>query len=131
MNPLRAAAVWSVILLFAVGNGILREAVLMPRFTVSAAYLISGLLLSLIILGVAIGFAPWLRLGQPNRSLATGLLWLALTLIFEFAFGGWIQGRSWEELLEAYTFKDGNIWPLVLLVTLMAPAIAHSIRYRR
>jgi len=31
-------------------------------------------------------------------------------------------------LLEAYTFKDGNIWPIVLLVTLVAPLLAVRLR---
>jgi hypothetical protein len=31
---------------------------------------------------------------------------------------------GWAELFEAYTFEDGNIWPVVLLVTLFAPLIA-------
>ena len=46
----------------------------------------------------------------------------------EFSFGHFIQGKPWPQLLEAYTFKDGNIWPIVLLVTVMAPYIAAKMR---
>jgi hypothetical protein len=54
-----------------------------------------------------------------------GLGWLALTLIFEFSFGLW-QGKSLQVLLEAYTFKDGNIWPVILVVTVLAPYLTFN-----
>lgn len=37
-----------------------------------------------------------------------------------------VQGQSWTEMLQAYTFKDGNIWPLVLVATFVAPLVAGS-----
>jgi hypothetical protein len=40
--------------------------------------------------------------------------------LFEFGFG-LAQGKPWSELLAAYTFKDGNLWPVVLLAVLVAP----------
>lgn len=51
----------------------------------------------------------------------TGAFWLALTVVFEFGFGLLVQGKPLQDLLVAYTFHDGNIWPVILLVTLMAP----------
>ncbi|MDT8443406.1 MAG: hypothetical protein RQ722_03855 [Desulfuromonadales bacterium] len=62
------------------------------------------------------------------KSLLAGTIWLCLTLSFEFGFGFFIQERSWAAMLEAYTFKDGNIWPLVLVVTFFAPLLAARIR---
>jgi hypothetical protein len=41
-----------------------------------------------------------------------------------------VQHKSWAELLQAYTFRDGNIWPLVLLVTVLAPVLAWRLRPR-
>jgi hypothetical protein len=56
-----------------------------------------------------------------------GLLWLLLTLAFEFGFG-LAQQKSWAELMEAYTFKGGNIWPLVLVAAFISPWL--SARWR-
>lgn len=56
-----------------------------------------------------------------------GFCWLILTLAFEFSFGLW-QGKSWQVLVEAYAFKEGNIWPVVLLVTVLAPYLAARLR---
>ncbi|MGB1950071.1 MAG: hypothetical protein ACPHQ9_04820 [Marinobacter sp.] len=58
-----------------------------------------------------------------------GFGWLALTLSFEFSFG-LAQGKSWPVILEAYTFKDGNLWPVVLAVTTCAPFIAAKMRHK-
>ncbi|TDT43994.1 hypothetical protein DES49_0093 [Halospina denitrificans] len=124
---LKAFTIWVGILVLAIANGALREAVLMPRLGIPAALVLSGLLLSALIIGVAYLSLPWLQIRRPMQFWAVGFGWLALTLVFEFAFGLW-QGKSWPVLLEAYTFKGGNIWPVVLAVTLLAPYIAAQLR---
>src|SRR6185295_13007962 len=124
---MRPVAIWLVILMFAVVNGAFRETVLVPNLGKPVALVLSGLLLSLIILTLTFVLAPWIRLDTRARCLLVGLLWVLLTLVFEFGFG-LSQGRSLPDMLEAYTFKDGNIWPLVLLVTFFAPLMAARLR---
>jgi hypothetical protein len=123
----RAVAVWVGILVLAVANGALREGVLVPVFGKAPGLVISGLILSSLILVVAYVSLPWLGTRQPKKFVGIGLGWLALTLVFEFSFG-LLQGKSWPVLLEAYTFRGGNIWLVVLLVTTCAPYIAAKIR---
>jgi hypothetical protein len=125
---LRAALAWLAILLLAVANGWLREAVLLPRLGTTPAFMLSALLLSVAIMAVAWLAWPWL--GRPQRLAAVrvGAFWLVLTLLFEFGFGRWMQHKAWDELLAAYTFRDGNLWPLVLLVTLLAPLAVGRLR---
>lgn len=124
---LKALVIWASILVLAVANGALRESVLIPGVGTPAALVLSGLLLSTLIIGVAYFSLPWLQISRPVQLWTVGLVWLALTLVFEFSFGLW-QGKSWPELLEAYTFKDGNIWPIVLATTALAPYIAARLR---
>ena len=124
----RAFAVWLGILVLAIANGLLREAVLIPALGKPAGLLLSGALLSGAILVVAYFALPWFGRASVASYAAIGLGWLCLTLVFEFSFGHLIQGKSWSQLLEAYTFKDGNIWSLVLLVTVVAPYAAAKIR---
>lgn len=124
---LKALLVWASILVLAVANGALRESVLIPWIGTPAAFVLSGLLLSVLIIGVAYFSLPWLEISRPVQLWAVGLGWLALTLVFEFSFG-LSQGKSWPELLEAYTFKDGNIWPVVLAATVLAPYLAARLR---
>ena len=124
---LKSLTVWAGILVLAVANGALREAVLVPGLGSPAGLLASGLLLSTLILGVAYLALPWLGTRHPAHLLAIGLGWLALTVLFEFSFGLW-QGKALPVLLEAYAFKGGNLWPVVLGVTALAPCIAAKLR---
>ncbi|MCG8519188.1 MAG: hypothetical protein MI794_14460 [Pseudomonadales bacterium] len=127
---LKGLAIWLGILVLAMANGVLRETVLRPWLGAPGALILSGVLLSALILAVAYASLPWLQLRQTWQRLAVGLGWLVLTLMFEFLFGLW-QGKSWAELLMPYTFKDGNLWPLVLAVTVLAPSIAARLKARQ
>ena len=128
MFVVKAAAIWLVILICAVLNGAFREAVLVPRFGQPAGLVMSGLLLAVCIVGISIAFVPWFGRLSTSRCLYLGLLWLCLTLMFEFGFGRLIQHKNWSELFEAYTFKGGNLWPFVLVVTLLSPLFAARLR---
>lgn len=121
---LKAALAWCLILCLAVVNGVFREAVLIPGLGKPWALMLSGVLLCMCIAGVSI----WLvRYGRPitlRHGVGVGVGWLGATLLFELGLGRLVQHQSWETLWEAYTFKDGNLWSVVLLVTLVAPAVA-------
>lgn len=123
----KAFAVWLGILVLAVANGLLREVVLIPALGKSPGLILSGVLLSGLILVVAYLALPWFGRVAVASCAAIGFGWLVLTLAFEFSFGR-LQGKSWTTLLEAYTFSGGNMWPVVLLITAAAPSIAGRLR---
>ena len=127
MLAIRSALAWLAILVVAMLNGAFREAVLLPNMRLPEAYLVSGVLLASFTLVIAVSLARWMGLDSVGRAAAVGIMWLAWTLCFEFGFG-LFQGHTWPEMLEAYTFKDGNIWPLVLSVVLVAPVIGWRAR---
>jgi len=124
---LKSFAIWLGKLALAIGNGMLREAVLIPKLGSRAGLMVSGLLLSVLIVVVTYQCLPWLGTRRPTQLLGVGIGWLVLTVVFEFSFGLW-QGKSWRALLEAYTFSGGNIWPVVLAVTALAPYLAARLR---
>lgn len=123
----KSVVVWAGILVIAMANGIVRELILVPALGQLSGFIISGLTLSALIVYSAYLALPWL--GTRNRSalVVIGLSWLVLTLVFEFSFG-LLQGKSLSTLLYSYRFKSGNIWPVVLLITVAAPLIAAKIR---
>ena len=127
MTVLRALLVWVLLLLLAIANGVLREAVLIPRLGTVAGQAFSGVLLSVLVLAVAYLALPWLRARGAGQLWGVGLGWLALTLVFEFSFG-LLRGRTLAELLAAYRFEGGNLWPVVLAVTALAPWLAARLR---
>lgn len=123
ITVIKAIAIWFGILLLAIMNGGLREAVLIPKLGLTPGLILSGLLLSVLILLITYLTLPWLNVQNTHHLIAIGLGWLILTVVFEFSFG-LLRGMPWSEILDAYTFKDGNIWSLVLLVTAVAPWLA-------
>lgn len=127
---LRAVVAWLLILGCAVVNGVLREAILLPRIGTPWALVISGLLLSACVVVVA-----WLLVAKLGRLatrqyLLLGAFWLVLTLGFEFTFGRVVQGKPWSELFAAYQFENGNMWPVVLAVVLFAPLAAARLQHQ-
>lgn len=124
----KALGVWAVILVLAMLNGVLREALLIPMFGSAPGVVVSGLFLCGLILAVTwFLLLPWLGVRSSSHFLLIGFGWLILTLIFEFSFG-LLRGKTMAEILAAYTFKNGNVWPAVLLVTAAAPWLAAKLR---
>jgi len=124
----KAFAVWLGILVLAIANGMLREAILIPALGKPPGLILSGVLLSGVILAVAYFALPWLGRAPVARYVAIGFGWLCLTLGFEFILGRLIQAKPWPQIFEAYTFKDGNIWSIVLLITAVAPYLTARLR---
>jgi hypothetical protein len=117
----RTLGVWLVILPLMIANGIFREAVLVPWFGRGTADLASAALGIVIILAVT---RPFLRRASDRsyRALARiSVLWLGLTVAFEFFFGHYVDGKPWPELLANYAIWRGNLWPLVLASLVAAP----------
>jgi hypothetical protein len=125
---LKALTLWLAILLLAIINGTLREKALIPALGQGPGLVASGAILSACIFLVAWAGAPWYGAVPSQRWLLIGGFWLLLTLVFEFSFGRLAEHKTWAELMEAYTFKGGNIWPLVLLATFIAPWLAAKVR---
>ena len=90
--------------------------------------ILSGVILSVSIFLVALIAAPWYGPLSSRQWYLVGLFWLLLTLAFEFGFGRVVQHKTWAELFDAYTFQGGNIWPIVLITTLLSPWAAAKIR---
>ena len=120
---LKAFALWILILVLAVANGAAREAVLLKHLERSTAFTLSGLLLIACILAVALLSIGWLGRLTATSYVLVGGVWLVLTLAFEIGFG-LMRGQSLPALFDAYRFKDGNIWPIVLAVVGAAPVFA-------
>ncbi|QTD44525.1 hypothetical protein [Ottowia testudinis] len=125
---IKSVAVWFFILLAAIANGDFRERFLLATLGTSNAFFLSGITLSLMILTITFFALPWIQAKDSIELITIGALWLALTLAFEFGAGYFLMGKSWPQLLEGYMFKDGNIWPIVLLVAAIAPSVMEKVR---
>jgi hypothetical protein len=117
--------VWLLIVPIAIANGAFRTFVLVPALGDTLAHIISTLMLCFLIFLIAC-----VALSPASRSQAwrIGLLWLALTIQFEFVAGHWLFGQPWERLLADYDVTKGRVWVLVLIATVTAPVLAHRLR---
>jgi hypothetical protein len=118
---LGAVAVWFAILVLASLNGAVRDLVLTPRLGDPIARAISTVLLCGLIALVAWFTIGWIHPRTARSALIVGILWLALTLAFEFLAGHYLFHKSWAMLLADYDIRRGRIWVLVLVTTLLVP----------
>lgn len=123
MMILRAVAIWLGLLVVASMNGALREALLIPRLGAGAGRAVSSVALSVLILLLTYATIRWIRPDTIKRAWLIGVLWIILTLAFEFLAGHFLFGNSWNSLLEDYNVARGRIWIVVLITTLIAPRI--------
>jgi hypothetical protein len=120
----RALVVWFGLLVVAFANGALREMVVVPAVGDTAGHAISSITLSAAILLVAWFTIVWIHPASAADAWTIGALWLTLTLAFEFLVGHYVFGNPWSRLLADYNVAAGRIWVLVLMTTVVAPAIS-------
>lgn len=120
-------AFWIVLAMLAVGNGILRGSTYGRYVSDLAAHQISTLT-AILITGVAIAL---FHRYQPTTSMREawliGAIWLAMTVAFEFGFGHFVAGHSWQRLLADYNLLAGRVWLLFLVWILVVLPLLHGL----
>jgi hypothetical protein len=61
--------------------------------------------------------------GEESTALRIGLAWVAMTLVFEFGLGHYVEGKAWSTLLQDYDITTGHVWVLIPLWIAVAPAV--------
>lgn len=125
----RASIIWLVIALAAVANGAAREKYLRPRLGENGGHILSTIILCAVILLFAFLFIGWIGARTRQEAFLLGMVWVTLTLAFEFLAGRYLFGNSWEKLLADYNVFKGRVWLLVVLTTLLAPLWAFGLRH--
>jgi hypothetical protein len=110
-----------VLLVAMMANGFVRVQVMEPRLGEVLARQVATVMGVAIVILVAGTFVRRLPHAGSADLLGVGVLWLLLTLAFEFLFGHYVMGASWPELLADYDVLAGRFWPLVLLAVLLGP----------
>ena len=118
-------------LITAILNGAIREAWIRPASGEPAAHVISTVVLCATILGIAWLTIGWLAPADREQAVAIGVLWLVLTLAFEFLAGHYLFRNPWSKLLADYDLLHGRIWVGVLITTFIAPLVSASGRLWR
>jgi len=125
---LKASIIWFVIALLAIANGLFRESVLVPNFGQSMALPVSGMLLSLIVFIVTYLSFPLFGKHNTTAYFLIGLQWVLMTLMFEFLFGHYVMGKSWSDIMEVFNITRGNLFSIVLIISLFSPLLVAKIK---
>jgi hypothetical protein len=125
---LRVFAVWLSLMAAETLHGVARAIVLVPYFGDFQSRQIGVFTGSLLIVALVCLFDRWLGAKTLVARLLVGLIWLLLTLLFEFGLGHFVLGYSYERLAEDYNLLEGGLMPLGLVVLLCAPLIAAKLR---
>ncbi|MDO9533113.1 MAG: hypothetical protein Q7O12_13435 [Deltaproteobacteria bacterium] len=128
LDYVKAAGLWLGFLLVAIACGMIRERFLVPGLGPLGGSALGTLLVGAIIFGLIYAFIG--KLQAPTRVclFKLGLFWTMATIMFEFLFGHYVMGHSWDSLWADYNIFQGRLWPLVLMVTLFGPLLARKIR---
>jgi hypothetical protein len=124
----RVVLIWLAMLTIASINGIAREAVLIPQFGDVVGRAVSTVALSALIVVLTWISIGWIAPRSGRQAWLIGVIWVALTLAFEFLAGHFVLHNSWSRLLEDYDVLRGRIWILVLVTTLVSPRIVAGLR---
>ena len=124
---LSTIGVWFLLALFANINGVIRVYLIVPLVGETAGHVISCFTFSAIIFVVTYLFIKRKSIINRKTLIKIGLLWLLMTITFEFIFGHFVMNHSWEKLLQDYNIFAGRLWIVVLAVTFISPFICGSI----
>ena len=123
----KSILIWLLMIPLAILNGGFREVFLTPRLGESYAQPISGIILLILIFLGSFIFIPRIGKGSPKIYWIIGILWVALTIVFETILG-LAMGDTFEELFKAYDVTTGILWLSVVLFTGVAPWLVAKIK---
>jgi hypothetical protein len=118
---------WLGLLVLAIINGAVRDFTYLKILGEQRAHQVSTIkLLLLISVYCYFVFGYW-KLGSESEAILVGILWLILTLAFEFLFGHFVAKHSWEKLLRDYNIFKGRLWILILIWTAIVPLVYYLV----
>ncbi|MAX25376.1 MAG: hypothetical protein CMJ19_12820 [Phycisphaeraceae bacterium] len=127
MTILLYTCFWFVLMILAIANGAFREKVFLPRISELRAHQLSTLTGSILITATVFVLHLFRPLDQLTDAIWIGLIWLLMTVSFEFGFGHYVMKKSWSALLNDYNLIAGRVWALFLIWLVLLPIVLHCL----
>lgn len=128
----QSIVIWFVFMVFAILNGIARNFLYQEKLGDLRAHQISTLTG---IIGFLFIIYMFLKISKsqyvPKDLLKIGFGWVLMTIAFEFLFGHYIAGNTWQKLLADYNIFAGKLWILILLTILLGPWAVDKFRKKQ
>jgi hypothetical protein len=124
----RSIAVWLLIIFAESVHGVLRTLYLAPLLGDFRARQVSVFTASLIIFAIAFATIRWIGTGRRSHLWGIGVLWVLLTVAFEFSLGRFVLELDWERLFSDYNLGQGGLMGLGLAAMCVTPLATAKLR---
>lgn len=124
----RYTIAWLGLVVLGIVNGLIRNMVYAKFLGELFAHQVSTVILIVLIGLYNWVLSGWWKIQSAGQAVAIGLIWLALTVVFEFLFGHYVVGHPWSRLLHDYDIRQGRVWVLVLIWTAVVPYVMYRLR---
>lgn len=124
---LKYVLAWFLMMVLAIINGTLREKTYGQRLSELRAHQLSTLIACVLFFALIAYLSATWGYASVQQAWWVGLTWVAMTLVFEFCFGHWVAGHSWQRLFHDYNLFAGRVWLFVPVVVAVSPRICYQI----
>jgi hypothetical protein len=118
---------WFPLVVLGLLNATIRQVVYARYISELQAHQISTLTICVLFGIYTWALSGFWKLSSPGQAIGVGLMWMVLTIAFEFVFGHYVLGDSWGSLLRAYNILEGRVWGLFILWVGLAPCVFYRI----
>jgi hypothetical protein len=118
---------WFGIVVLGLINATVRQVVYARYVGELAAHQISTLTFAILVGLYAWALSGFLKLSSAGEAIGVGLMWMVLTIVFEFALGRYVVGDPWGKLVHDYNLLEGRVWGLFILWVGLAPYVSYRV----
>ena len=127
MLYIKSLGIWFILAVSAIVVATFRVGVLLPALGEQTAHQLGTILYLIVQFVIIFFFIKKMKIKKTKTLLGIGIFWLVITIIFEFVFGHYVMGHSWQKLFADYNLLNGRLWVLVLINNIAAPLISRKI----
>lgn len=127
MLYLKSLGIWFILAVSAILVATFRIGILLPAFGEQTAHQLGTVLYLIVQFIIIFFFIKKMKIKEVKTLLSIGIIWVVITIIFEFIFGHYVMGHPWQKLFADYNLLNGRLWVLVLINNLAAPLISGKV----
>ncbi len=118
---------WLIMPLIGIINAIIREFTYKKYVGELLAHQISTIT-GILLLGLYVWILSlrW-KIQSSSQAIFIGIIWLVLTIGFEFLFGHYVMRNPWIRLLNDYNVLEGRVWIFVPIWITIAPLVFYKL----
>ena len=117
---------WAGAPVLAIVNGAIREVGYKEKAGESTANQISvASLIALLTMYFWVLQRRW-PIQSTQEAVSVGAIWAALSVVFEFGFGHYVEGDTWADLFGAYDVTEGRLFILIPLWIAAGPTVVRA-----